>query len=132
MKYLLVLAGVVIISLMACNPSVKPEQLIGKWNYTKVENPNQQPAYSMPEEEVKKNSPTISFTQNKLIMIWGGKKLSAGTYRMENRMIRYKEKFDDGTSREFPFLIKEISDTSLVFETMEQNATRITAKRLPK
>jgi hypothetical protein len=62
--------------------------------------------------------------------MWGGKLLSYGTFRMEDNMIRYKEVLEGGTTREFPFLIKKISENRLVFETMEQDATRITAERI--
>ncbi|MBC7914600.1 MAG: hypothetical protein H7Y07_10830 [Pyrinomonadaceae bacterium] len=119
---------IIIFSCISCQRSVKPEELYGEWKYIKVENPKQQPAYIMPDEEVKLNKPFIKFTPNKdLIIIWGGKRLSYGKFRMENSMIRFKENFADGTSREFPFLIKELSAERIVFETMRQDFTRITA-----
>lgn len=127
-------AGVVIsafLLLASCTKSVKPEQLYGEWKYIKVENPNQYPPVTMPEEEVKAENASIMFTKNHdLIIMWGGKRLSHGKFRMENDMIRYKENLPGGTTREFPFLIKEITSDRLVFETMEHDLTRITAQKL--
>ncbi|HEY0054251.1 MAG TPA: hypothetical protein VGB63_02750 [Pedobacter sp.] len=111
-----------------CTPPVKPEQLYGEWKYTKVESPNQNPPYSMPAEEIKKENPSIKFIKDKdLIIVWGGKTLSYGKFRMEDRMIRYKENLPGGITREFPFLIKQITNEKLVFETMNQDVSRITA-----
>ncbi|HEX8376918.1 MAG TPA: hypothetical protein VF602_03810 [Pedobacter sp.] len=123
-----ILCTFIVLLTLACTPSVKPEQLYGEWKYTKVESPNQNPPYSMPPEEVQKENPSIQFTRNKdLVIIWGGKTLSYGKFRLEDRMIRYKESLPGGTTREFPFLIKEITDAKLVFETMSQDVSRITA-----
>ena len=115
----------------SCTKSVKPEELYGEWKYIKVESPRQNPPYVMPEEEVKAENPSIKFTKNNdLVIMWGGKRLSNGKFRMEDRMIRYKENLEGGTTREFPFLIKEITNDKLVFETMSQDLTRITAIRI--
>lgn len=127
---LLLFLGLVL-AFSSCKDSVKPEELYGEWKYIKVEEPNQRPPYIMPYEEVKAANPSIKFTkENDLIITWEGKQLSNGKFRMENKMIRYKENLAGGATREFPFLIKEISDTSLVFETMSQEASRITAVKI--
>ena len=42
-------------------------------------------------------------------------------------MIRYTEDLPGGQKREFPFLIKSLSEKELVFQTMEQNFTTVTA-----
>ena len=121
----------VILSFASCTKSVKPEELYGEWQYIKVESPRQNPPYIMPEEEVQAENPSIRFSKTyDLVIMWGGKRLSHGKFRMEDRMIRYKENLEDGTTREFPFLIKEITDDKLVFETMSQDLTRITAIRI--
>jgi hypothetical protein len=128
---LVLLCAVILILSVSCARSVEPEQLYGEWKYVKVENPNQHPPYVMPDEEVKAENPSIQFSKsNDLVITWGGKRLSYGTFRMEDNLIRYKEVLEGGTTREFPFLIKEISGNKLVFETMEQDATRITAERI--
>ena len=130
-RVVLVAACVALFLFPACTKSVKPEQLYGEWKYVKVENPNQNPPFSMPEEEVKAENPSIKFSKNNdLVIVWGGKRLSYGKFRMEDSMIRYKENLEGGATREFPFLITEITDDKLVFQTMVQDFTRITAQRV--
>jgi hypothetical protein len=48
---------------------------------------------------------------------------------MDGKMIRYTEFLEGGGKREFPFLIKELGEKELVFQTMEQNYTRVKAKK---
>lgn len=130
MKFSLSAIALTLMLFSSCTKSVKPEQLYGEWKYVKVENLHQNPAYIMPDEELKAENPSIQFSKaNDLVIMWGGKRLSYGKFRMEDNMIRYKENLSGGITREFPFLIKEISAEKLVFETMEQDATRITAVR---
>jgi hypothetical protein len=123
-------AIVILLFLVACQGSVSTQELIGEWKYIKVESPNQYPPYVMPDEELKQGDPSIKFTASgDLVIIWGGTRLSYGKFRMENRMIRYTENLPEGAVREFPFLIKEITPQKLVFETMNKDATRVTAIR---
>ena len=122
--------GLAVCLLGSCSEDIKPEQLYGEWKYVKVENPHQNPPLVMSDEEVKAENPSIRFSKNNdLVIIWGGKRLSYGKFRMDGSMIRYKENLPGGVTREFPFLIKEITPQRLIFETMEQDATRITAER---
>lgn len=87
----------------------------------------------MPEEEVKAENPSISFSKNNdLVIMWGGKRLSHGKFRMDGTMIRYKENLEGGATREFPFIIREISSDIMVFETMSQDISRITAQRISR
>ena len=117
-----------IVFISSCSNFVSPEDLYGRWNYVQVENSNS--ADSLTKDELKKQSPAIIFSENKdLIIEWGGKQLSHGKFRLEGKMIRYTEFLDGNRKREFPFLIKKLTDTELVFETMEQNFTRVTARK---
>ncbi len=112
-----------------CNRTIEPEELYGEWKYIRVESPREDPPV-MSDEELAAQNPSIIFTKNKdLVIIWGGEKLSHGKFRMDGQMIRYKENLAGGTTREFPFLIKSLSDQELVFETMSQELTRVTAVR---
>lgn len=112
--------------MQACSGSVKPDELYGRWNYTKVDNRN--PQDQLPEGELETQAPAIIFSANgDLIIEWGGKQLSHGKFRMDGKMIRYTENLPDGTTREFPFLIKKLTDNELIFQTMEQNTTTVTA-----
>lgn len=115
-----------IILFTSCSGSVKPEQLQGTWDYVRVDNSN--PEDSLTTNEIKLQRPSITFSPNSdLIIEWGGKQLSHGKFRLEGRMIRYTELLDGGQKREFPFLIKTITDSALVFVTMEQTYTKVTA-----
>ncbi|MBC8053368.1 MAG: hypothetical protein H7Y13_09915 [Sphingobacteriaceae bacterium] len=121
----------ILLLISSCTKSVKPEELYGEWKYLKVENPNQNPPLIMSDTEVKEANPSIIFSKNDdLVIMWGGKKLSYGKFRMENSMIRYKENLPGGVVREFPFIIKEISKDKLIFETMAQDFTRVTAQKV--
>lgn len=99
---------------------------MGRWNYIKVVNADPEDITS--DEELKQASPAIIFTEtNDLIIEWGGKQLSHGKYKLDGKMIRYTESLEGGRTREFPFLISKLTDTELVFETMEKNYSRVTA-----
>jgi len=112
----------------SCSNAINEDQLYGRWNYISVENFN--PPESLSREELIAQSPSITFSKNnKLVIEWGGKQLSHGTYRMDGKMIRYTESLESGRKREFPFLINELGDKVLVFQTMEQNYTRVKAKK---
>lgn len=113
----------------ACSPSVKDEDLFGVWQYIKVENPNQGDV--TPDEELKENDPSIQFSEGKkLKMIWGGKVLSEGTYHIEYPVINYEEDLKEGGIRKIKFLIKKLEGNVLVFQTMEADAVRVTARKL--
>ena len=125
--FLYALANVLLLS-SSCSNTIKPEELYGRWNYIKVENTN--PQDTLPDGELELQLPAITFNNKRILVIeWGGKTLSSGKFRMEGKMIRYTEFLEGGRKREFPFLIKKFSDKDLVFETMEQNSTRVTARR---
>jgi len=112
-----------------CRKSIGPEKLYGTWKYIKVESP-QNPQESLTEVEVARENPSISFNPDKkLTIMWGGRELSKGEYRLEGKLIRYKEDLGNGKFREFPFLISRLSASELVFETMEQEPVRITARK---
>ena len=117
-----------VIVLSSCSKAIEPEDLYGRWNYIAVENFN--PPDSLTKSELIEQSPAIVFSAgNKLQIEWGGKQLSHGTYKMDGKMIRYTESLEGGREREFPFLIKALGDKELVFQTMEQNYTRVKAKK---
>jgi hypothetical protein len=117
-----------VLVLASCSNAIDADELYGRWDYIAVENFN--PPDSLTKEELIAQAPAILFSKdNKLVIEWGGKQLSHGTYKMDGKMIRYTESLEGGGKREFPFLIKELGEKELVFETMEQNYTRIKAKK---
>lgn len=118
-----------VIAISGCSRSVKSEEMYGVWKYIQVENPNQ--GTITPAEEIEVNEPSIRFSPgNKLKMIWGGKVLSEGTYRIAYPVIEYRENLNEKGSRDIKFLIKKFEDNILVFQTMEADAVRVTARKV--
>lgn len=111
----------------ACKHAVTATDLYGKWNYTRVEHPKQSPPGAVPTYELKEQAPYIEFTKaDSLRMVWGGKLLSHGTFTVDGTNIQYKEILPDGSTRSFPFYISSFKDNSMVFETLGEDASRIT------
>jgi len=126
MRLLLSACSIVLLVFTSCSNTIKQEELYGRWNYFKVNNTN--PQDTLPDGELELQSPAIIFDNKQdLVIEWGGKTLSSGKFRMEGKMIRYIENLPGGQKREFPFLIKSLTDKELIFQTMEQNVTTVTA-----
>ena len=124
-RYLLIPALFV---LYGCKPSVKPEQLYGKWAYIKLENPNGNPPVPEPDWKLKMEKPTIEFTRNNdLVMYFNGELLAHGKFRTDGDKIQFNQILDDGQKREFPFYVLELTDKQIVFETRGEDASRVTA-----
>ena len=114
--------------LSACKPAIKPADLYGTWKYIKVENPNETPPDSVSHYDLEQQAPYIKFTpSDSLIIIWGGKLLSHGKFTIAGSNIQYKEYLPGGKTRSFPFYISKIDSKNLVFETLGQEGTRVTA-----
>jgi hypothetical protein len=110
----------------SCSFEIEKNNLLGRWNYVKVVNADPEELTS--DEELKQASPAIVFTEtNDLIIEWGGEQISNGKYKLDGKMIRYTETLEGGRTRAFPFLINKLTDSELVFQTMEKNYTIITA-----
>lgn len=113
--------------LASCKPALKPADLYGTWKYIKVQNPNETPPDSVGHDELHEAEPSIRFTQtDSLIITWGGKILSKGKFTIENQNINYTEDIPGGT-RKFPFYVSKIDDKNIVFETLGEEGTRVTA-----
>ena len=117
-----------VLVLTACKPALTPEKLYGKWKYIKLENPGANPPSTEPDWKLKMENPSIEFTKkNELIIVWEGKVLSHGTFRVDEKNILYKEVLPDGNTREFPFFVSQFKDSQMVFETRGTDGTRVTA-----
>jgi hypothetical protein len=113
----------------SCSP-VEKDELVGSWDYIQVENLNPSSEDITTAGDLQQAKPYIRFTKkNELQIFWSGKLLSSGTFRLEGKMIRYKEDLQEGGQREFPFLVKSLTDNQIVFETMSREGTRVTAVR---
>ncbi len=107
---------------------IQREALLGKWKYVKVENPNSHPPDSVSATELEIESPYIKFSKNDSMMIWwGGKVLSHGTYKLDGSNIQVKEVLDGGKTRNFPFFVSKLTDKDLIFETSGEEGTKVTA-----
>ncbi len=121
-------AIILMLLIAACKPALKPENLYGTWKYIKVENPNETPPDSVSKSTLQEESPSIHFTKgDSLTIIWGGKLLSHGKFVLDGMNIRYTEILPDGKTRTFPFYVSEITDKELIFETLGEEGTRVTA-----
>lgn len=114
----------------SCTFTLDQQKLVGTWDYVEIESLNPGAEDSTTVADLRKARPYIQFSKdNQLNIFWEGKLLSSGTYRIDGKMIRYKEDLPDGTEREFPFLVSKLSENELVFETMTSEGTRVTAVR---
>ncbi|WP_183577512.1 hypothetical protein HDF18_11120 [Mucilaginibacter sp. X5P1] len=121
-------AIILMLLIAACKPALKPENLYGTWKYIKVENPNETPPDSVSKSTLQEESPSIRFSKgDSLTIVWGGKILSHGTFVLDGINIRYTEILPGGKTRTFPFYVSEITDKELIFETLGEEGTRVTA-----
>ena len=119
------------IVLASCKHGIDAKMLVGKWNYVKVENPySPNPPDTVSAAELAEKEPYIRLSENGvLLMMWGHKILSHGTYKLVEGNISYTEQMPDGKTRVIPFWIKELTDKQIIFETKEDDAIRVTAKK---
>lgn len=114
----------------SCGKSYKEEQLIGEWEYIKVEYTNQNPVLVQNKDDLKEKYPSIKFHKNKKCQIFSaGKVISEGEFFLEKDIIRYEEVLQVGIKRKIPFIIKKLENDELIFETLERDVKRITSKR---
>jgi len=114
----------------SCKSSISPEDLYGKWKYIKVENPHATPPDSVSSSDLQAQAPYIQFSKNNdLIIMWGGKILSHGKFITDGKNIRYTESLPDGKTREFPFWVMKLTDKEIVFETLGQDGSMVTATK---
>jgi len=126
MKYLSVI--LLLFTLSACKPNLKPAQFYGTWKYIKVENPNETPPDSVGHEALQEASPSVRITsKDSLIITWGGQILSKGVFTIDHQNISYTEDMPGGGKRTFPFYVSKIDDKNIVFETLGEHGTRVTA-----
>jgi hypothetical protein len=118
------------VAITGCRPSISPDQLYGKWNYTRLENPNANPPFATPAVKLQYNHPSIEFIQqNQLIMKWKDTVLSQGKFKTQGHNIVYTEMLPDGKTRTFPFVVTKLTDKEITFETSGDEGTSVTAVR---
>lgn len=113
----------------ACTPGLSPERLYGTWNYTRVEKPKS-PGDSVTRFDIAEQKPSIVFNKDNTLQIyWGGKILSHGKYTTAGMDIKYKEDLGEGKTRDFPFSVSELTDKKIIFETLGEDGSKVTAVR---
>jgi hypothetical protein len=114
--------------LASCKLPIKPDQLYGKWKYIKVERPDANPPDSVSASDLKYQAPYIEFKQSgDYAIIWGGKVLSHGTFTTNEQNIKCREILENGTIREFPFWVTELTDKKIVFQNTGTDRSKVTA-----
>jgi hypothetical protein len=114
----------------SCGVSIGETELYGRWNYTKVENIDGSQGASAADLRV--DQPYIEFGEDhRLKIVWAGEQFSSGTYRIDGNKIQYKETLEDGSTREFPFLVTSFDGREIRFETLVKGGSRVTAKKAP-
>ncbi|MBS1532986.1 MAG: hypothetical protein JSU01_21985 [Bacteroidetes bacterium] len=103
------------------------EALFGRWNYTKVENPNSHPPDSVKHADLVAASPYIMFTKDSLLIWWAGKELSHGTFKTAGDSIVMKEILPGNTTRQFAFYVTELTDKEIIFSTRGEDGSQVTA-----
>jgi len=114
-------------ALVSCKKPLTKEALYGQWNYVKVENPNSHPPDSVKHSELAAAKPYILFSKDSLIMWWGGKELSHGTFTVAGDSIEMNEILLDRTTRKFAFHVSELTDKEIIFSTRGEDGSEVTA-----
>ena len=122
------ITGVIALALLAsCQNAIKPEALYGKWKYIKIENNSVSNTNVVTNEQLESEEPYIQFSKNDSLLIWwGGKVLSHGSYKIEDDKIQFKEILADGKTREFPFIVSKLDDKNLIFATNGDDGSKVT------
>ena len=84
-------AAILLSLLVSCQLSIKPETLYGKWKYIKIENNSVANTTNVRPEQLEAESPYIKFTKDSLMIWWGGKVVTHGTYIINGDKIQFKE-----------------------------------------
>ena len=124
----MVAAASLILLISACKQNLAPERLYGKWKYTRVLNPKAIPPDSVKMMVLDEQKPYIVFAKNNTLEIyWGGKVLSKGTFTTNGNNINVLEQLQGGKTRGFPFYVSELDDKHIVFESMGEDGSKVTA-----
>jgi hypothetical protein len=114
--------------LAACNSGINKDALIGKWNYKSYAYQNK--SLNKPLANIKAQQPYIEFKENGSAAIYSsGKVLSFGKYQLDGKIIRFVEDLPNNQKRKIPFLIIELNENQLIFQTMDAEVKVITAEK---
>ncbi|HWD87802.1 MAG TPA: hypothetical protein VG367_06715 [Mucilaginibacter sp.] len=111
----------------SCRKPLTSEALYGKWDYVKVENPNSHPPDSVKHADLVAASPYIIFSKDSLLIWWGGKELSHGTFTVAGDSIEMNEILQEKTTRKFAFYVSKLTDKEIIFSTRGVDGSEVTA-----
>lgn len=127
-KLIFCLPVILIALLSSCKSSINQNEIYGKWKYTKVERLTGDPSDTLSADMLASESPSIEFSKNnQYVIMWGGKALSHGTFSLDGMNIQIKEIMPDGTTRNFPFYVSDLSDKKIIFDTKGDVGSKVTA-----
>ena len=128
MEKLFKLSIIIILFLLACNSGINKDALIGRWNYKSYAYQNK--SLNKPLANIKAQQPFIEFKKNGTAAIYSsGNVLSSGMYTLDGKIIRFVEDLPNNQKRKIPFLIIELNENELVFQTMDAEVKVITAEK---
>jgi hypothetical protein len=129
MKNALLITGAFIcLFAVACTSGLDTKQLAGKWKYVKVGVPNSSPPDTVTTAELEENKPYIEIKPDgNYNIMWGGKLLSHGSYKISGKNLNMHELLPDGKSRDFPFFVSALTDKQITFETVDKDGSQVTA-----
>ena len=114
----------------ACAGGLSADQLYGTWNYVKIDHPKGDATDTVNNDDLAANKPHIIFKKNNELEIWwGGKILSHGSFKTEAKNIQFTEQLEGRQTRTFPFWVSQLDDKTLIFETLDAEGSRVTAKK---
>ena len=130
-KKTLLIFIVPLVCIAACKHTIKADELYGDWKYIKIDHPKgDDMTDTISADTLKIAAPYIRFTPQKQLYInWGGKILSHGTFTVNGANINYTEQMPDGKTRTFPFWVSHLDNETIVFETLDNNGSRVTAMK---
>jgi hypothetical protein len=127
-KALLIVTATIALFAAACTGSLDAQLLYGKWKYVKVGVPNSSPPDTVTTAELQESKPYLEIKPDgKFSIMWGGKLLSHGTYKISGKNLNVHEILLDGTSRDFPFYVSSLTDKQITFETLDKDGSRVKA-----
>jgi len=126
LHFLLVFFCILLIA--ACKPYIDQNKLYGRWHYVKVEKAHVDLPDTVSRAELEDAKPYIEFSNNgNLTIMWSGKILSHGKYRIDGKNIVYTESLPDGKTRTFPYFVTQFTDKEITFETTDEDGSRVVA-----
>jgi hypothetical protein len=128
MEKLFKLSIIFILFLAACNSGINKDALIGRWHYKSYAYQNK--SLNKPLVNIAAQQPYIEFKEDGTAAIYSsGKVLSSGKYQLEGKIIRFVEDLPNNQTRKIPFLIIELNENQLIFQTMDAEVKVMTAEK---